>query len=233
MKELVVACVRVAQKDANKVVDEQDKEFWRWRDTILQLEDQVLETLCFDLTLEQPYKVLFDFLKQFHEENNKPLRNAAWSYLNDSFMTPACLIWSSRTVAASALYAAARHTNASFPDDEHGNPWWDIIGVPLKSIRKATNFMAAVYENAPLRGGSEESMYQRTPEDGDERNAKTRLRLPSEEVEANRKRQEHEASRDEPVAKRIKAEGPSNGDSASPSNGMDIENVSEEGEVED
>ena len=185
MKDLVVACVRVAQKQPAKEVDEQDKEFWRWRDTILQLEDLLLEALCFDLSLDPPYKTLFHFLVYFGEENNKPLRNSAWAFVNDSCMTPLCLLWPSRTIAASALYAAARHCKVDFQDDKYGKPWWEVIGVELKSIRKACNYMATVYENAPLRGGNEDSMYQRTPEDGDEKAAKTRLLRPDDEIEAN------------------------------------------------
>ena len=49
MRELVVACCRVAQKQPNLVVDEQNKEYWKWRDTILHNEDVLLEALCFDL----------------------------------------------------------------------------------------------------------------------------------------------------------------------------------------
>ena len=181
MKELVIACVRVAQKNPVKVVDEQDKEFWRWRDTVLQLEDLLLEALCFDLSLEPTYKTLFAYLVYFGEENNKPLRNAAWAFVNDSCLTPLCLLWSSRTIAASALYAAARHCGVKFLDDKDGRAWWEVIGVELKNMRKACNFMAAVYENTPLRGGTEETMYLRTPEDGDEEVAKTRQRrLPTE-----------------------------------------------------
>ena len=179
MKELVVACVKVAQKSQAKVVDEQDKEFWRWRDTILQLEDLLLEALCFDLSLDPPYKTLFSFLVRFGEENNKPLRNAAWAFVNDSCLTPLCLLWPSRTIAASALYAAARHCGVSIADDKDGKPWWEVIDVELKSMRKALNFMASIYENTPLRGGAEDSMYLRTPEDGDEDTAKTRRKRPS------------------------------------------------------
>lgn len=229
-----MACVRVAQKDANKVVDEQDKEFWRWRDTILQLEDTLLETLCFDLSLEQPYKILFDYLKYFEVQDNKPLRNAAWSYLNDSFMTPVCLIWPSRNIAASALYAAARHTDVRIPDDDEGKPWWGVVGVSLKSIRRATNFMAAVYETAPLRGPSEESMYQRTPEDGDELDAKTRQRRPSVEEAMSRKRAAKEENGLEPAPKQPKLDASVNGDTDVASNGAEpADEGSEEGEVEE
>ena len=174
MKELVVACVRVAQKNPGKVVDEQDKEYWRWKDTILQMEDILLETLCFDLTLEPPYKTLFALLCYLGEENNKRLRNAAWAFVNDSCLTMLCLLFSSRTIAASALYAAARHCEVRFPDDAEGRPWWEVVGVELKSVRRACNYMAGVYENTPLRGGGEGNIYEKTPEDGDELFAKTR-----------------------------------------------------------
>lgn len=174
MKELVVACVRVAQKDPNKAVDDQDKEYWRWKDNILHNEDLLLEAICFDLSLEPPYKTLFELLVFFGEETNKRLRNAAWAFVNDSCLTMLCLLFPSRTIAASALYAAAKHCDVSFPDDGYGRPWWEVVGVELRSIRKACNFMAGVYENTPLRGGRDGGIYERTPEDGDEANAKTR-----------------------------------------------------------
>ena len=174
MRELVVACVRVAQKDPYKNVDEQDKEYWRWRDNILQYEDLLLEAICFDLSLEPPYKTLFDLLIQFEQAENKKLRNAAWAFVNDSCLTTLCLLFPSRTIAASALYAAAKHCDVAFPDDASGRPWWEVIDVDVGSIRKACNYMASIYESGPAKAGKEVGMYERTPEDGDEREDKTR-----------------------------------------------------------
>lgn len=181
MKDLVVQCARVAQKQPDKVVDEQDKEFWRWRDTILQLEDTLLEALCFDLSLVPPYATLYAALLHFGHDADKPLRNAAWAFVNDSCLTPLCLLYPSRTIAAAAIYAAARHVGTCIADDDDGRPWWEVLGVELRHVRRACNYMASVYENAPLRGGVEESMYQRTPEDGDEVAAKTRKARPEGE----------------------------------------------------
>lgn len=174
MKELVVACVRVAQKNPQKKVDEQDKEYWRWRDNILQYEDLLLEAICFDLSLEPPYKTLFDLLMLFEQGDNKRLRNAAWAFVNDSCLTTLCLLFPSRTIAASALYAAAKHCDVAFPDDSRGRPWWDVIEVDLGSIRRACNYMASIYESGPIKAGKENGMYERSPEDGDEREDKTR-----------------------------------------------------------
>ena len=174
MRELVVACVRVAQKDPYKNVDEQDKEYWRWRDNILQYEDLLLEAICFDLSLEPPYKTLFDLLIQFEQASNKKLRNAAWAFVNDSCLTTLCLLFPSRTIAASALYAAAKHCDVAFPDDASGRPWWEVIGVEVGNIRKACNYMASIYESGPAKVGKEIGMYERTPENENEREDKTR-----------------------------------------------------------
>lgn len=174
MRELVVACVRVAQKDPHKNVDEQDKEYWRWRDNILQYEDLLLEAICFDLSLEPPYKTLFDLLMQFEQGDNKRLRNAAWAFVNDSCLTTLCLLFPSRTIAASALYAAAKHCDVSFPDDARGRPWWEVIDIDIGSIRRACNYMASIYENSPAKASKESGMYERTPENEDGREDKTR-----------------------------------------------------------
>ena len=174
MRELVVACVRVAQKDPHKTVDEQDKEYWRWRDNILQYEDLLLEAICFDLSLEPPYKTLFDLLIQFEQGDNKKLRNAAWAFVNDSCLTTLCLLFPSRTIAASALYAAAKFCDVSFPDDARGRPWWEVLNLDIGSIRRACNYMASVYENGPAKAGKEVGMYERSPENEDEREDKTR-----------------------------------------------------------
>lgn len=174
MKDLVVACVRVAQKDPNKLVDEQDKEYWRWRDSILHNEDVLLEALCFDLTLDPPYKILSEYLNYFGESGNRRLRNAAWAFTNDSCLTTLCLQFPSRTIAASALYAAAKHCRTDILDDEYGRPWWEAVGVDLKAIKQACNFLATVYEQAHVKNGRDVTIHQKTPEDDDGSNAKTR-----------------------------------------------------------
>ncbi|KAK8170636.1 cyclin-like protein [Phyllosticta citribraziliensis] len=176
MKELVIACCRVAQKNPNLLVDEQTKDFWRWRDTILYHEDVLLETICFDLTIESPYKLLFDMLKYFGLEHNKRVRNAAWTFINDSHATQLCLLFTSRTIAAAALYCGARLCDVSLPDED-GRPWWESQYVKLKDMRRACNYMASIYEKAPVKEGME-NIYVglRTPEHGDSMSAATRLR---------------------------------------------------------
>lgn len=193
-----MVCCRVAQKNPTLMVEESSKDYWRWRDTLLFNEDVMLEALCFDLTVDSPHRLVWELLKSLGAEHNKKLRAAAWGFLNDACLTQLCLRFSARTIAAAAVYASARYCGADtrFEDDEAGRPWWEVRGVKLRQIRGACNAMADVYEGDPTKGliaaagaggeeanGGEEhgqrtSIYVglRTPLDGPEEDAKTRLR---------------------------------------------------------
>lgn len=182
MKEIVIACCRVAQKQPNMVVDEQSKEFWKWRDTILHHEDLLLEALCFDLQLEQPYRILYDFICFFGVGEHKPLRNAAWAFVNDSTYTVLSLQFNARTIAAAALYAAARHCDIGFKDDDLGRPWWEQLDVDLSQVRRACMRIAQLYENNAMQKHSQ--YYPTTPitTSSDEGTEKTRI--PRENVDS-------------------------------------------------
>jgi protein BUR2 len=147
MRELVVACCRVAQKQPNLVVDEQNKEYWKWRDTILHNEDVLLEALCFDLQLEQPYRILFEFLQYYGVQDNKNLRNSSWAFLNDSHVTTMCLLHSPRIIAGAALYTGVRLANITLPDDDRGRPWWEHLDLDVMEIQRACNLMFDIYAN--------------------------------------------------------------------------------------
>lgn len=159
-RELIVACCRVAQKNHALAVDEQSKDYWRWRDTLLLHEDVLLEALCFDLAVESPHRLLFDLLKRLAVEHNKPLRNAAWAFVNDACLTALCLRFSGKVIAAAAVYCAAKSCGpdvlASLPGAggsdspaTHQTPWWRAHGVSLAEIKRACNRMADTYEGAP------------------------------------------------------------------------------------
>ncbi|KAI5285721.1 hypothetical protein KEM55_000538 [Ascosphaera atra] len=166
MKEYVIACCRVGLKNPNLIVDEQSKEFWRWRDTILHNEDLLLEALCFDLQLELPHRFLWDFMAHFRLRDNKNLRNAAWAFLNDSMYTVLCLQFPARTIAAAALYAAARHVGVRLPDDaDTGAPWWEQLQLHLADLRTVCNRLADVYEGLtfPNPNAKNSHYYERMP----------------------------------------------------------------------
>lgn len=142
--EIVAACVRAAQKNLKMEVHRDDKEFWRWKDCILNKEEYLLESICFDVTVEVPYNHLLKYTNQLGVQTKQLIRTA-WTFLNDATLTMLCILYPPRTIAAAALYCAAKHCNIEFPDQDE-KPWWEIIGVKIKDIKKCCNYMALVYE---------------------------------------------------------------------------------------
>jgi len=150
-KEVVIACAKVAQKNSNLVIDEQSKEYWRWRDNLLLYEEQMLEFLTFDVVLKSPHNILFELLNQLHIEENRKLRNSAWAFLNDGCLTTLYLQVPSRDSAIAAIYFAAGFAGETIPDDEHGNPWWERVGGRPDKITKATGIMFEFWTENPLQ----------------------------------------------------------------------------------
>ncbi|KAL4979308.1 hypothetical protein BDW66DRAFT_157509 [Aspergillus desertorum] len=182
MKELVIAVCRVAQKKPDLVVDEQSKEFWKWRDTILHHEDILLEALCFDLQLEQPYRILYDYICFFGVNDNKHIRNSSWAFLNDSMYTVLCLQFPARVIAAAAFYAAASHCDIAFEDDEFGRSWWEQIDVDITQVRRACTRMAELYESNSQHRHSQ--YYPPVPLAWKEGTEKTRIPRPGGSLDA-------------------------------------------------
>lgn len=160
-KEIVIAVAKVAQKNSSLIIDEQSKEYWRWRDSILLYEELMLELLTFDVVLSSPYNYLYNFLLKLQVEDNKPLRNAAWSFLNDSFLTTMCLLMSPRDITVAAIYFAARYTQSSIPDDRNGDPWWEQLGGKPELITKAVGVINELYSENPLK--KSENPYGQSP----------------------------------------------------------------------
>jgi protein BUR2 len=176
-KEIVIAVVKVAQKNASLIIDEQSKEFWRWKDSILLYEETMLELLTFDVVLESPYTCLYTCLKALQIETHKPMRNVAWAFINDSCMTILCLLMPPRDIAVASIYFSAKFNNERLPDDQDGAPWWTRLnGVPER-INQAIDVMADFYTENPLQ--KRENPYERSPGSSTEDLDRTRLRAES------------------------------------------------------
>ncbi|KAK2627026.1 hypothetical protein QTJ16_004201 [Diplocarpon rosae] len=151
-KEIVIAVAKVAQKNASLIIDEQSKEYWRWRDAMLLYEELMLEVLTFDLVVKTPYSILFNALKQFNFEDNKHIRNVAWAFVNDSAMTMVSLAMPPRDVAVGALYFAIKFHGETIADEEEsGSPWWSVLGGTPERIVQAVGFMNEFWSDNPLR----------------------------------------------------------------------------------
>ncbi|CAK7233390.1 hypothetical protein SCUCBS95973_008578 [Sporothrix curviconia] len=149
-KNIIIAVAKVAQKNMDLVVDEQSKEYWRWRDVILTYEELMLETLTFDLVVANPYDQLFVQLRKLGQLGTKPVREAAWSFLNDSALTTLPLALDASDLASASIFFASVATRITL-DDVKGRPWWQHVRADEARITRASRAMAAFYTDNPLK----------------------------------------------------------------------------------
>jgi hypothetical protein len=149
-KEIIIAVAKVAQKNASLIIDEQSKEYWRWRDNILYQEETMLEYLTFDVVWKPPYTYLRDFIQRLQMQENKSLLNVAWAFLNDSFLTTLCLLMPSKDIAIAAIYFGAKFHGTAIPDEKE-KAWWEQLGGTEEKVAQAINVMTEFWRENPLK----------------------------------------------------------------------------------
>ncbi|KAK9475289.1 cyclin-like protein [Dipodascopsis tothii] len=151
LQDIVVACCRVARKDDKLLVDEQSKDFWRWKDVILFREELLLEALCFDLYLENPFDLLNRYMRTFSLANTEGLSKSACAFINDSCRTTLCLQHPPKVIAAAALHCAiTMNPNSKIPPEPGtGRQWYDQVGVSMDEITSACGIITEVYDTRP------------------------------------------------------------------------------------
>ncbi|KAH7039685.1 cyclin-K [Microdochium trichocladiopsis] len=149
-KDVIINIAKVAQKNSKLIVDEQSKEYWRWRDSILMYEEVMLENLTFDLMIENPHIKLYETLGHLGVIHNKALRHAAWAFCNDSCLTSLPLLMEARDIAIAAIFFSATFTGEQIPDI-HERSWWKAINANEDHCAKAIETVAEFYKENPLR----------------------------------------------------------------------------------
>lgn len=152
---------KVAQKNSKLIIDEQAKEYWRWRDSILMFEEVMLENLTFDLIVANPHKELYKLLEQINQIHNKGIRHAAWAFCNDACLTTLPLLMEARDIAIASIFFSSTFTRERI-DDVDGQPWWQFLQGNEELIVKAVNVAKDFYIENPLR--KPENPYQGSPE---------------------------------------------------------------------
>ncbi|KAI1180634.1 cyclin-like protein [Nemania sp. FL0916] len=159
-KDIIIAVAKVAQKNPKLIVDEQSKEYWRWRDSILMYEEVMLECLTFDVMIDNPHFKLYEFLGHVGLIHNKSLRHAAWAFCNDSCLTVLPLLMSAHDIAIASIFFATTFTGERV-EDQNGEPWWKALKANEENCAKAIEVLREFYVENPLR--KSENPYSGSP----------------------------------------------------------------------
>ena len=145
LPDLITATVRFSQRNWQLEIDEQSKEYWKWRDTILYTEEHLLEALCFDFDITHPYDYVVQLVRQL-TPGNSALGRCAWAFVNDrsrcgefkltrSHRTMMQIMYPPHVIAAAAFYFARKFTHTDVPRGSDGKEWWEHYGVRIEQLR--------------------------------------------------------------------------------------------------
>ncbi|CAO3657326.1 unnamed protein product [Mucor hiemalis] len=109
LREIVLVCAQKAAKNDNLKMEEDSKEFLKWKESLLHNEVIVLETLCFDLSVVHPHTSLLAFESQY-DVSAVSIRRA-WMLLYQSLGAPLCVLYKPEIIAAAALLLATKLDN--------------------------------------------------------------------------------------------------------------------------
>ncbi|KAF9121454.1 hypothetical protein BGW39_010517 [Mortierella sp. 14UC] len=154
-KDIVIAC---AQKAAKKdtPIDDQSKasDFRVWKDTIIYTEELLLETLCFDLSVEHPYHFLLILFGHYQKDpqRGRKLKQVAWAFINDSLRTTLCLTKAPKIVALAAIYVAGKYLDENL-NESFGDNWRECYEPNEREIHEAAGEIMDSYLMTSNRNG--------------------------------------------------------------------------------
>lgn len=140
-----IAVRKVVEKEQVFAIQKHDPQVIAGK--IISMEGVVLHNLAYELTLSHPYKYINEkvdkvvrlqhLTEQQAKTQSSKIKQVAWSFLNDSAYTVACLRLESVDLAAGAVYLAGLY-ESYVPEDlctASGLPWWSALATPLHTLQ--------------------------------------------------------------------------------------------------
>lgn len=66
----------------------------------------------------------------------------AWNYLNDSYRTPACVIYQPHIIASGIIYLTAAKLEINLPENP---PWWVVFDADLDDLQVIAELVLQLY----------------------------------------------------------------------------------------
>ncbi|SAL96782.1 hypothetical protein [Absidia glauca] len=128
-------------------------DFVKWKDTMLCNEVVLLETLCFDLTVEHPHTPLLEMEHQLNIPG--PVLRKAWMLLYQCCGSPLCVLYRPSVIAGAVLVLASHLSSEPL---EEG--WWDLVHLDGSMIHELAAEILGYYMDHYVKKSSSSSSSQ-------------------------------------------------------------------------
>ncbi|KAI8081301.1 P-TEFB associated cyclin, cyclin T Pch1 [Halteromyces radiatus] len=112
VSDVTSACLMARYSRINQN-DEKQKLYQSWRSAILWYERFLLETLCFDMTVDHPHQLVLEFAAEL--DASESVTQAAYGFANDSLRRPLCLTYDPQMIAAACMLLSYRALDEDIP----------------------------------------------------------------------------------------------------------------------
>ncbi|KAG1046962.1 hypothetical protein G6F46_012110 [Rhizopus delemar] len=159
IKDIVIVCAQKAQKNDKLTLEEDSKDFIKWKETLLHYEAILLETLCFDLTVQQPHTSLTE-LETRLRVSSSAIRKA-WMLLYQCLGSPLCVLYKPNMVATAALLLATHFSST----DKLSENWYEALedDVDASEVHELASEMLEYYMEHYLVKSSHSSSQNNSP----------------------------------------------------------------------
>ncbi|EGG00250.1 uncharacterized protein MELLADRAFT_73226 [Melampsora larici-populina 98AG31] len=120
--------------------------FYDRKEEIVVAEMQILKRLGFHVQVQHPYSAMVNYLKVLNLTENSKVSQRAWSYLNDSLLTPLPALYPPTHLATLSIHLAIEDNQVILPDR-----WWELFDISDQSeLDQMAELLKSIY---PLEGG--------------------------------------------------------------------------------
>lgn len=126
------------------------------KNNILDKEREVLRVLNFDLNVDHPYRHLWSLTRSYIGSGTiqKPITQAAWNFLNDSFRTYIHIRYDPREIATAVMFLSAKLHHFVLPDGTKRDPntkkrllaWHEFFHVDIYRVEEICNMLLDLYD---------------------------------------------------------------------------------------
>ncbi|KAJ3448271.1 cyclin [Anaeramoeba flamelloides] len=131
---------------------EDDQELSRLCKKLLDLENDLLHVISFDLEIDHPYDQVVDYIKKLKSDKTyqSTLAQTAWNFINDCYRkTIFCILYPPNIISAAVLSLAAQFLNFKLPVDGQ-NPFWKHFGTTRKVVQEISLKIQNMYMTKDL-----------------------------------------------------------------------------------
>lgn len=121
-------------------------EFDLWWDWLVCIELDILIAFGFKLHVPRPHKLMFTYMQKLELHD---LMQEAWTVLNDSYSTTACIQLKAEDQACGAIFFTARKNRVSLPENDR-YPWWELFGAAEDALYEFALLVHELYTREEL-----------------------------------------------------------------------------------